>query len=258
TLTRSGRNGLLLFVYRLWRFFCPFFSRAEECQPSGSSRGQSNPLSLSSGVMTRADVKALQALEEILAEEATRRALKVPIKRPAEDSTNHRKKTKVSGRQRSHHEGDKSRSRAAKGKRPIDLAEETLAPRTKPKSVEELLHFQRAFGNGFDAANAWDADLARWGSFDEIYLRHTDPLVGVRLVHLVIRGSNGLGGEDHGTGKFPLDPSLSFLRFAFVFNTIAHPLLDRVHDVGRVITSLDNKVDFLCKEVQRLKEVGDP
>ncbi|RZR97184.1 hypothetical protein BHM03_00026307 [Ensete ventricosum] len=148
-LTRSGRNGLLLFVYRLWRFFRPFFSRAEECQHSGSSRGQSNPLSLSSGVMTRADVKALQALEvmkschdfdptEILAEEATRRALKVPIKRPAEDSTNHRKKTKVSGRQRSHHEGDKSRSRAAKGKRPIDLSEETPAPRAKPKSVKEL------------------------------------------------------------------------------------------------------------------------
>ncbi|RRT54657.1 hypothetical protein B296_00045308 [Ensete ventricosum] len=35
-------------------------------------------------------------------------------------------------------------------------------------------------------------------------------------------------------------------------------LLDRVHDVGRVITSMGNKVDFFCKEGQRLKEGGDP
>ncbi|RWW60843.1 hypothetical protein BHE74_00032132 [Ensete ventricosum] len=39
--------------------------RTEECRPSGSSRDQSNPCSSSSGVMTRADVKALQALEVI-------------------------------------------------------------------------------------------------------------------------------------------------------------------------------------------------
>ncbi|RWW13432.1 hypothetical protein GW17_00022843 [Ensete ventricosum] len=35
-------------------------------------------------------------------------------------------------------------------------------------------------------------------------------------------------------------------------------LFDRVHDVGRVITSMDNKVDLLRREVQRLKEGGDP
>ncbi|RRT67474.1 hypothetical protein B296_00014593 [Ensete ventricosum] len=37
--------------------------RVGEARPSGSSGGQSGPSSLSSGVMTRADVKALQALE---------------------------------------------------------------------------------------------------------------------------------------------------------------------------------------------------
>ncbi|RRT63755.1 hypothetical protein B296_00019027 [Ensete ventricosum] len=95
--------------------------------------------------MTRADVKALQALEVMKSchdfDPTPRKrqgGRSRSIKHPAEDSTNHRKKTKVSGRQRSHHEGDKSRSRAAKGKRPIDLAEETPAPRTKPKSVKEL------------------------------------------------------------------------------------------------------------------------
>ncbi|RWW70174.1 hypothetical protein BHE74_00022161 [Ensete ventricosum] len=35
-------------------------------------------------------------------------------------------------------------------------------------------------------------------------------------------------------------------------------LFDRVHDIGRVITSVDNKVDLLRREVQRLKEGGDP
>ncbi|RZR70467.1 hypothetical protein BHM03_00000075 [Ensete ventricosum] len=35
-------------------------------------------------------------------------------------------------------------------------------------------------------------------------------------------------------------------------------LFDRVHDAGRVITSMDNRVDLLRKEVQRLKEGGDP
>ncbi|RZS16420.1 hypothetical protein BHM03_00048407 [Ensete ventricosum] len=35
-------------------------------------------------------------------------------------------------------------------------------------------------------------------------------------------------------------------------------LFNRVHDAGRVITSMGNKVNFLRKEVQRLREGGDP
>ncbi|RRT77101.1 hypothetical protein B296_00010790 [Ensete ventricosum] len=35
-------------------------------------------------------------------------------------------------------------------------------------------------------------------------------------------------------------------------------LIDRVHDAGQVITTLDNKLDVLRKEVQRLKDGGDP
>ncbi|RWV93652.1 hypothetical protein GW17_00043878 [Ensete ventricosum] len=35
-------------------------------------------------------------------------------------------------------------------------------------------------------------------------------------------------------------------------------LLDRVHDAGRVITLIDNKSDLLRKEVQKLKEGGNP
>ncbi|RZR97646.1 hypothetical protein BHM03_00026875, partial [Ensete ventricosum] len=35
-------------------------------------------------------------------------------------------------------------------------------------------------------------------------------------------------------------------------------LLDRVHDAGRVITLIDNKFNLLRKEVQKLKEGGNP
>ncbi|RWW52781.1 hypothetical protein BHE74_00040781 [Ensete ventricosum] len=35
-------------------------------------------------------------------------------------------------------------------------------------------------------------------------------------------------------------------------------LIDRVHDISRVITTLDNKSDILRKEVQKMKAGGDP
>ncbi|RWW41557.1 hypothetical protein BHE74_00052966, partial [Ensete ventricosum] len=35
-------------------------------------------------------------------------------------------------------------------------------------------------------------------------------------------------------------------------------MFDRVHDAGRVITSLDGKVNLLCQELQDLKEGGNP
>ncbi|RZS26915.1 hypothetical protein BHM03_00060335 [Ensete ventricosum] len=128
--------------------------------------------------MTRANVKALQALEimkschdfdstislkslatiwkrysipneyvqEILAEEATQRVLEerirgefeVPSKRRAEDPIGQRKKGKGSGQHRFHHEADGSKSQMSKGNGPIDHVEETPAPRSKLKSVKEL------------------------------------------------------------------------------------------------------------------------
>ncbi|RWW78286.1 hypothetical protein BHE74_00013510 [Ensete ventricosum] len=38
--------------------------------------------------------------------------------------------------------------------------------------------------DGLDAASAWDVDLAKRGGFDEIYLRHADPSIGVDLYTL--------------------------------------------------------------------------
>ncbi|RZR93064.1 hypothetical protein BHM03_00021467 [Ensete ventricosum] len=107
--------------------------------------------------MTRADVKALQALEvmkschdfdstEIPTEEATRRAPKegtrrvheVPNNCLTEGSIGQRKKGKVFGQHRPRHEVDKSKSQATKGKGPADPAIETVTPRPKPKSMREL------------------------------------------------------------------------------------------------------------------------
>ncbi|RRT54359.1 hypothetical protein B296_00040216 [Ensete ventricosum] len=35
-------------------------------------------------------------------------------------------------------------------------------------------------------------------------------------------------------------------------------LMDQVHDVGRVITSLDNKSEILWEEIQKVKDGGNP
>ncbi|RRT56047.1 hypothetical protein B296_00014280 [Ensete ventricosum] len=84
--------------------------------PSCSSGGQSGPPSSSSGVMTRANMKALQALEgkklchdfnstEIPPEEATQKVPKASSKRSVESPSGQRKKAKVLGRYKSHREG---------------------------------------------------------------------------------------------------------------------------------------------------------
>ncbi|RWW84909.1 hypothetical protein BHE74_00006464 [Ensete ventricosum] len=91
----------------------------------------------------------------------------------------------------------------------------------------------------FNAIDPWDAGLAGWGSFDKIYSRHVDPTTGVRLVTL--------------SSEVLMDEAAK----AMVLNQhYQATLFNRVHDAGRVITSLDNKVDLLRKEVQRLKEGG--
>ncbi|RRT39618.1 hypothetical protein B296_00057019, partial [Ensete ventricosum] len=45
---------------------------------------------------------------------------------------------------------------------------------------------------------------------------------------------------------------------AMVLSALPYDLIDWVHNVGRVVTSMDNRVDLLRKEVQRMKEGGDP
>ncbi|RRT54385.1 hypothetical protein B296_00047384 [Ensete ventricosum] len=82
---------------------------------------------------------------EIPAEEAIRRAPEegtgvpeVPNKRQAKDLVSQRKKSRISGQRRTHHEVDKPKSQVAKGKGPANPAVETPTPRQKSKSMREL------------------------------------------------------------------------------------------------------------------------
>ncbi|RZR71711.1 hypothetical protein BHM03_00006749 [Ensete ventricosum] len=248
---------------------------AEECRPSCSSGDQSEPPSLSSGVMTRADVKALQALEvmksshdfdstveDIPLEEATRKAPESSGKRPTEASSSQRKKIKVFGRHKSHREGEKLSRHAAEGKRPAALVERTPAPRTRSKSVKELCntclgadgqHFYviRVSNQPKSAPDApFEVDLTPWTHGMPVW---QDDEASVKYVWVT---------------QIPkLATDLYTLLFEVLMDRAAKTmvlnqhyyvaLIDRVHDAGRVITSLDDKVNILGKDVQRLKESGD-
>ncbi|RWW68965.1 hypothetical protein BHE74_00023467 [Ensete ventricosum] len=75
---------------------------------------------------------------EIPSEEATRKMPEVSGKHPVEAPSGQWKKAKVLGRHKSRHEGEKSKSRATKGKKPTTSIEETPTPRVRSKSVKEL------------------------------------------------------------------------------------------------------------------------
>ncbi|RWW53096.1 hypothetical protein BHE74_00040441 [Ensete ventricosum] len=77
-------------------------------------------------------------VQEIPPGEATKKAPEASGKHSAEAPSGQRKKAKVHGRHKSYREGEKSRSRAAKGKEPTALVEGTPSPRARPKSVKEL------------------------------------------------------------------------------------------------------------------------
>ncbi|RZR93265.1 hypothetical protein BHM03_00021724 [Ensete ventricosum] len=75
---------------------------------------------------------------EIPLEEATQKAPEASGKRLVEAPSGQRKKTKVPGRHKPHCEGERSKSRAAKGKKPTAPVEVASAPRMRPTSVKEL------------------------------------------------------------------------------------------------------------------------
>ncbi|RRT38819.1 hypothetical protein B296_00053995 [Ensete ventricosum] len=104
-----------------------------------------------------------------------------------------------------------SKSRAAKGKGPASPVDEALAPRTRPKLVRELCnthpgvdgrdyHVIRMSSlssmismsprDAFVSPNTWYPGLARRGGFDEVCMGGAYSLVGGRLVHIAIRGSD--------------------------------------------------------------------
>ncbi|RZR85209.1 hypothetical protein BHM03_00012158 [Ensete ventricosum] len=82
----------------------------------------------------------------ILPEEVTKKAVEASDKRLTEASGKHptdtlsgqQKKAKVTGRHKSHREGEGSKSRAAKCKKSASPVDKTLTPKARPKSVREL------------------------------------------------------------------------------------------------------------------------
>ncbi|RWW52782.1 hypothetical protein BHE74_00040783 [Ensete ventricosum] len=73
-------------------------------------------------------------VQEIPLEEATETFGKCPTEAPS----GRRKKAKVLSRHKSHREGEKSKSRATEGKKPIAPIKETPTPRATPNLVKEL------------------------------------------------------------------------------------------------------------------------
>ncbi|RWW59197.1 hypothetical protein BHE74_00033885 [Ensete ventricosum] len=84
------------------------------------------------------DPPSLSKVQEIPPEEVTRKAPEASSKRLTKDSTGQRKKAKVPARHKSCREGEKSKSRADKGKEPAAQVEGTPTPKPEPKSVKEL------------------------------------------------------------------------------------------------------------------------
>ncbi|RWW50414.1 hypothetical protein BHE74_00043318 [Ensete ventricosum] len=112
---------------------------------AGGGRPRTASTSIPAPTAPTVDSHSPSEVQEIPAEEATRRAskegtrvLEVPSKREAKDLVGQQKKSRTSGGRRPHHEVDKPKSRVTKGKGPVDPATEKLTLRQKPKSVREL------------------------------------------------------------------------------------------------------------------------
>ncbi|RRT35400.1 hypothetical protein B296_00043745 [Ensete ventricosum] len=105
----------------------------------GGCPGTTSSTSITAPMLAQpTDSPSPSEVQEIPLGEATKKAPEASGKHPAEAPSGQRKKAKVHGRHKSYREGEKSRSRAAKGKEPTALVEGTPSPRARPKSVKEL------------------------------------------------------------------------------------------------------------------------
>ncbi|RWW60846.1 hypothetical protein BHE74_00032131 [Ensete ventricosum] len=198
----------------------------------------------------RAESRSPSEVQEIPAEEATRRpseeargALEVPSKRRAGDSAGQRKKSKDSGRHKLPHEVDRSASRAAKGKGPTGPTEETLTPRSKSRSVRDLCN-ARLGVDGWDYQAIWMSSLPE---------RAPDVLLEIDLAIY----EDGIWLDREASTKYIRATQIPKLA-SDLYTLPSEVLMDgAAKAMVRVITSMDNIVDLLRKEVQRLKEGGD-
>ncbi|RZR76962.1 hypothetical protein BHM03_00001888 [Ensete ventricosum] len=187
-------------------------------------------------------------VQEIRPEETTQKITECSRKRLPETTLGPRKKAKVTGRHKSHHEVESSKNQAVKGKESTSPVDEASTPRSRrPKLVRELCNAQLGVdGRDYHVVRMssllerdTDAPLELalsplmhgtriWqdrGSLSKVCAGGTDSPIGHRLVHITIRDLDRSIYEDYGA----------------------------VHDAGRVISAMDNKADGLHKEIQELK-----
>ncbi|RRT79600.1 hypothetical protein B296_00005180 [Ensete ventricosum] len=203
----------------------------------------------------RAESGLASEVQEIPVEEV-RGAPEIPRKQRGEDPAGHRKRD----RRKSPHKANRA---ATKGKAPTDTAEEPPAPRRKPKSMRELCSASaRVDGRDYHTTRMCNLPERAPDAPLDVDLR---PLTHGMLVW---QDREALAKYIRGTPiprlasdlyTLPSEVLMDGAAKAMVLNQhYQATLFNHVHDVGRVITSLDNKVNLLCQEVQRLKEGGDP
>ncbi|RWW89299.1 hypothetical protein BHE74_00001763 [Ensete ventricosum] len=142
-----------------------------------------------------------------------------------------RKKAKVTGRHKSHSEGESSKTRSTKGKVPASMVDEASTPGSqRPKSVGELCSAKL----GVDGR---DYHVVRISSLPE---RNPDSPLEMHLSPLT-----------HGTRIW--QDRVASAKYTCESQHYYMALVDRVHDVGWVISDMDSKVDGLRKEIQELK-----
>ncbi|RZS01094.1 hypothetical protein BHM03_00030900, partial [Ensete ventricosum] len=171
------------------------------------------------------------------------------------DSVGQKKK----GRRKSPHKAD----RATRGKGTADTSVKPPAPRQRPKSVRELCN-ACAGVDGRDYHSIRMCNLPEQASDTPL-----DPDLRP-LMHGTPAWQSGEASATYIRGvllprlasdlyTLPSKVLMDGAAKAMVLNQHYHAaLFDRVHDAGRVITSLDGKMTLLRQELQDLKEGGNP
>ncbi|RRT47657.1 hypothetical protein B296_00028314 [Ensete ventricosum] len=161
------------------------------------------------------------------------------------DSVGHKKKDRC----KFPHKAD----RATRGKGPADTSVKSPAPRQRPKSVRELCSAPAGVdGRGYHAIRMCNLHEQASNAPLDPDLR---PLTHGTSVWQSWEASANTSEACCSRGWRQI---CTLFRPSFQNQHYQVALFDRVHDVGRVITSLDGKMTLLRQELQDLKEGGNP
>ncbi|RWW74979.1 hypothetical protein BHE74_00017024 [Ensete ventricosum] len=197
-------------------------------------------------------------VQEIPPKEPSRKVPESSRKHRSKTSSSQRKKSKVSDRHKSHNGGEKSRPQAVEDEKSDPPNERTSDARPRLKSIRELCR-------GHPEVDGRDFHAIRVCSQSE-HVPDTALVMDLTpLTHETHVWVDGEASTKHvqGTQFLSLASDLYNLSSKILMDqatkfVVLMALIDRVHDVDRVITSLGEKMDGLRKEVQRLKDRSNP